>query len=447
MKARGPDLPKGFVRMISPLLGRGLQDFLDAMEEPARRALRFSARGKPPSVAGLAEPVPWAEGAFYLSECAAPGAHPLHWAGAYYLQEPSAMAAVSALAPQKDEKVLDLCAAPGGKACFIADSLGEKGLLAASDPVPGRARELSRSVERMGLRNTVVFQETPERLSKAFPGYFDRVLADAPCSGEGMFRKDPAARTQWTEEAPAACAARQKDILNAAAGTLRHGGVLVYSTCTFNRLENEDVVLAFLKAHPDFELQPFSLPGLPPAEGGMLRIWPHQAGGEGHFVARMKKAGSVTLPGHYPSRAGLDDLPFIRAANRMLPDIVVGEIRADALLGGDVVMKPAVLPNLEGLRVLRLGLHIASVHGNTLRPAHALALGARARKTIPVSLEEADRYRRGEELEVDVLLSGFAAPEIAGWQLGWGKAVGGRLKNHYPKGLRRQGAAMDPYSG
>lgn len=440
MSGSASGFPPGFTDGIAPLLGDELPDFLAALRGSPRRGLRFSARKAAPVLAGLAEPIDWADNAWHLPEGAALGAHPLHWAGAFYLQEPSAMAAVAALAPQPGERVLDLCAAPGGKACQIADRMHGTGLLLANDPVPARAKVLGRNLERMGITNAVVLCEPPSRLAAATPPEsFDRVLVDAPCSGEGMFRKEPAAMAQWHKELPASCARRQSSILDCAVAMLRPGGLLAYSTCTFNRQENEGVVEEFLKRHPAFSLVPFALPGLPSAQGGILRLWPHRMQGEGHFVALMRKAGQAAGITKKPSAGGREERG-LDAVNRLLGDWVRGDIRANAQFAGRAVSAPVGYADFSGLNILRLGLHLADLSGRAPRPEHALALAADAAKVVPLDDHTAECYRRGEELPCPAALSGFAAASWLGWNLGWGKAVSGTLKNHYPKGLRRPAA-------
>jgi len=437
----GPEtgLPQGFPELIAPLLGGELPDFLAALRESPRRGLRFSARKAAPPLPGLEEPVRWAEGAWYLQEEGSFGAHPLHWAGAFYLQEPSAMASVPALAPLPGERVLDLCAAPGGKAAQIADRMRGCGLLLANDPVPARAKELSRNLERMGVTNAVVLCEPPARLAKALPGAFDRVLVDAPCSGEGMFRKDPAVMMHWSADLPFACARRQSAILDSAAAMLRPGGTLAYSTCTFNRLENEGAIGGFLSRHPDFCMEPFALPGLPPAQDGLLRLWPHRIRSEGHFVALMRKKGHAPAL-HSPPPTHHREDKALAQANRALEGWVKGEVRANARFAGRAVAAPGGYEAFLGLNILRLGLHLADLSGKTPKPEHALALWADAVSDVPLDEAMARRYRRGEEVPCPPSLTGFSAASYLGWNLGWGKAVAGTLKNHYPKGLRQQGA-------
>lgn len=434
MSALPRQLPEDFVKLLAPLLGSGLDAFLASYIKPPLKALRFSNRGPVPDLPFLGDAVPWAPGAFYVAEGHQPGAHPLHWAGAYYLQEPSAMAAAGALQVQPGERVLDLCAAPGGKSGQLAEMAGPEGFLLANDPVPNRAVELSRNLERMGVINAAVTCEAPERLAARFTGFFDKILVDAPCSGEGMFKKEPAALEEWHSGLPEASARLQKGILGHAAAMLRPGGLLAYSTCTFNTIENEGVVLDFLERNPDFRPQAFTLPGLPQAESGFLRLWPHLIQGEGHFIALLRREdGPKAAIRPYPN----EKHPLLLAVQAALGDWVQGPAWADAVLRDSAVMLPLGCPDMAGLKVLRLGLHLGGLAGKTPRPDHALALAMKARRQIEINEEEAGRFRAGEVLSIPETLSGFAATLYLGWQLGWGKAGQGVLKNHYPKGLRR----------
>ena len=426
--------PDGWIEQLQPLLGDQLPDFLDALGDPPLRGVRMRP-GLPPIQDALS-PVPWAENAWYLPLSSSAGAAPQHEAGAYYLQEPSAMAAAAALRPEPGEKVLDLCAAPGGKSTQLAAFMQGRGLLVCNEPFPARAKILSRNIERMGIVNAVAVSALPEALSPLWPDYFDRVLVDAPCSGEGMFRRHPETRAEWTPAAPAGCAQRQSHILRHAARMLRPGGRLVYSTCTLNRTENEGVIEAFLSEHPDFALVPFHLNGLPPCDG-TLRLWPHQVRGEGHFVALMEKRDgecrrrppSLALPAPGKAEAAL--------AAAFLREQIADPVPSMALFAGKVIAPPCDPPPLGGVRVLRCGLQLGEIRGKIFLPDHALALACAAKRPLPVSEKEATAYQRGETLPVDPDLKGFFVPTLDGLALGWGKAADGQLKNHYPKGLRK----------
>ena len=285
-----PELKTAFIANMRALLGEEAGAFFRALEEAPSLALR-PHRGMEAASPFIEGAVPWAEGGFYLRPGARPGASVAHWAGAFYLQEASAMLPAAALKARPGERVLDLCAAPGGKASQIALAMGGEGVLVANEVDAARARVLAANLERLGVTNAVVLNETPARLAARWPGYFDAVLVDAPCSGEGMFRRDPQSREAWTDAAPRGCRKRQGEILDAAAKLVRPGGRLLYSTCTFNGEENEGSVADFLRAHADFFPEEFALPGLGASQGGMLRIWPHRARGDGQFAALLRRAG------------------------------------------------------------------------------------------------------------------------------------------------------------
>ena len=300
-----PELKTAFIANMRALLGEEAGAFFRALEEAPSLALR-PHRGMEAASPFIEGAVPWAEGGFYLRPGARPGASVAHWAGAFYLQEASAMLPASALKAGPGERVLDLCAAPGGKASQIALAMGGEGVLVANEVDAARARVLAANLERLGVTNAVVLNETPARLAARWPGYFDAVLVDAPCSGEGMFRRDPQSREAWTDAAPRGCRKRQGEILDAAAKLVRPGGRLLYSTCTFNGEENEGSVADFLQHHADFAPEEFALPGLGASRGGMLRIWPHRARGDGQFAALLRRAGEDGGDGP-EARAGAAD--------------------------------------------------------------------------------------------------------------------------------------------
>lgn len=427
--------PQGWIEQLRPLLGQELPDFLLSYDSPPARGLRMRRDLPPPAEAE--EKVPWAENAYYLPLDSQAGAAPLHEAGAYYLQEPSAMAAAAALRPLPGDRVLDLCAAPGGKTTQMASMLGGQGLLVCNEPVPSRCQVLSRNVERMGVPNAVVVSALPEELCRRWPGFFDKILVDAPCSGEGMFRRHPETRLEWTPASPAGCAQRQLNILRCAALMLRPGGIMAYSTCTFNDTENEGVIARFLREEPAFSLLPFSLPGLGAGEG-MLRLWPHRVRGEGHFVALLRREGDAPAVSFSPSdafpRPGKEEMRLCREFSAAQTE---NDFAPNAVFAGRLVMAPEGLPPLKGVRVLRLGLQLGEMKGKVFSPDHALALACRPRNAFPLSPEEARAYLSGQVLPCADGLRGYCALTLDNWVLGWGKASGGQIKNHYPRGLRR----------
>lgn len=444
-----PNLPPEFVENLRALLGAETEDFLRALEQPPALALR-AHRGVEAAAPFVSEPVPWAENGFYRPDGARPGASIEHWAGAFYLQEASAMLPAAALAARPGERVLDLCAAPGGKASQIAWALAGRGVLVANEIEPARARVLAANLERLGVVNAVVVNESPARLAARWPGAFDAVLVDAPCSGEGMFRRDLESRRQWTGAAPRGCQKRQAEALDAAAALVRPGGRLVYSTCTFNALENEGSVAGFLQRHANFEPWDFQVPALGASADGMLRLWPHRARGDGHFAARLRRLetseaaqakrgagkGAPKAPARDEDgpRALLAEL--LQTAVRALPD---GIENARLRLSGRLLLAvPALAPDMEGLRVISPGLALLRAEKGRVEPEHALAMALKP--------EMAHRAAALSEAEALAFIAGEALPRTgeAGWTLatyknlplGWGKQVGETLKNHVPKGLR-----------
>ena len=441
-------LPEGFMRRMERLLGSEYEEFLAAYDRPRNVGLRRSPRkGAQLSLPefGLT-PVPWCPDGFYYDAATRPGLSPLHEAGVFYLQEPSAMAPAELLDIQPGQRVLDLCAAPGGKSTQIAGKLAGRGLLVCNEIQPKRAQILAQNIERMGVANALVTNEHPKNLAARFPGYFDRILVDAPCSGEGMFRKEEDAVTDWSEEIVSMCAVRQLEILRTAAQMLRPGGRLVYSTCTFSPQENEGVISAFLKENSDFAILPIDAPWFAPGQpdwiadpvpglGGTARLWPHRLRGEGHFAAVLQRDGDMPrceVPTEPGVRAPKEVLEFAEAAGAALPD---GKY---VQFGVRVFLAPEQLPGLRGLKVLRCGLELGELRKGRLDPAHAWALWqpdgsgtVDLRRTDPVL----SRFMAGEVIPADC--TGWTLVRVEGCALGWGKGSGGQLKNHYPKALRR----------
>lgn len=350
------------------------------------------------------------------------------------------MAPAAALNAQPGDKVLDLCAAPGGKSGQLAAALKGKGLLIANEPEPARAKILSATMERLGVTNSIVVNSLPEKLSPVLSEFFDKILVDAPCSGEGMFRRDPNARSEWSPSAPAGCASRQAFILDHAAKMLRPGGRLVYSTCTFNRTENERTIEAFLQRHPEFFPVEFALNGVGTAQNGCLRLWPHRVRGEGHFLALLEKSGEPERE-RARLRSERTDRETIDALSR-LTEIAPGlENLTDdgnvTRVGEGLRLVPACAPDLKGIKVIRQGLHLCRIGKGYVEPDHALCMAlpsSGAALVRETSDEETARLLAGETLPSDG--RGWLAFTYQGMPLGWGKASGGTAKNHIPKGLR-----------
>ncbi|MCB6342380.1 RsmB/NOP family class I SAM-dependent RNA methyltransferase [Enterocloster lavalensis] len=482
-------LPEAFCERMRGLLGDQYGEFIASYDRDRVQGLRLNGlktAGPESSPRDLArkieqeagfelQPIPWVRDGFYYREEDRPGKHPYHEAGAYYIQEPSAMAVVELMDPVPGDRVLDLCAAPGGKTTHIASRLKEKGFLLSNEIHPARAKILSQNVERMGVQNAVVTNEAPERLAPRFPEFFDKIVVDAPCSGEGMFRKDPQAADQWSPDHVAMCAARQGDILDQAAGMLKPGGRMVYSTCTFAPEENEGTVLHFLERHPDFEVEAVEgyegfdcgkprWAGVDPetGPGGQLartfRIFPHRLEGEGHYMAVLKKKGEAPETAEFWAGPRM----AVRKQKELLKDfadfcrenLAEAEWLADqdsyVLFGDQLYLTPREMPEMAGLKVVRPGLHLGTLKKNRFEPSHALALALRpeqARISLRLKPQEGSvlRYLKGETLDLNSLEGGLTSNGAGkGWvlvcagdySLGWAKLTGQIFKNHYPKGLR-----------
>ena len=428
-------LPLEFLNRMEKMLGEEYSQFLTSLERPRAVALRFNPlKGEKADLPFVGENVPWEENGFYYDSQSRPGLHPFHEAGVYYLQEASAMSAVSLLNPQPGERVCDLCAAPGGKSTQIAGRMMGEGFLLCNEFSPKRAKILSQNIERMGIHNALVTNETPLRLSQKMPVFFDRVLVDAPCSGEGMFRKEEAAVTDWSVETVKMCAARQQEILESAAKLLRPGGRLVYSTCTFAPEENEETILFFLQNHPEFAAEEVDAPWFTKTGRGMFRLWPHKLLGEGHFVAVLKKAGEEELL-ESPEKGEKLPKEWINFASEM--EISLPEGKAVSF-GDTLYWAPGSMPELGGLKVLRPGLELGEVRKGRFIPAHALALWLKNAKTAQsyvADSREIASYLHGEVVPSEK--TGWCLVQVDGYSIGWGKGDGSVLKNHYPKGLRR----------
>ena len=423
-------LPQLFLDRMKQMLEKEYPAFLNSYEDARYQALRINPSKTDTDrfteeTSFHLQPVPWEANGFYYEKEDQPGKHPYHEAGVYYIQEPSAMAPAAYLDVQPGEKVLDLCAAPGGKSTQIAAAMQGKGLLVSNEIHPARAKILSENMERMGVKNVMVTNESPQTLAGMFTEYFDRIMVDAPCSGEGMFRKNEQACEEWSPENVQVCAARQQEILACAATMLRPGGRMVYSTCTFAPEENEGTISRFLEQHPQFHIVPVKkYPGMadgvaawtkhPAAEiGDTIRLFPHHLHGEGHFVAVLEKEGTVSQ--NYRGYC----------ANGEEKPLAKGEAKA----------------YLAGLQehVLRPGLHLGTVKKNRLEPAHALALAISPQEACHswnLSVDEARAYLAGQTFPAEGE-KGWYLITVDGYSLGWGKLAGSVMKNHYPKGLRK----------
>ena len=428
-------LPEAFLERMKHQLGEEYEDFLGSLERPRAVALRFNPlKGDAPSLPFVQDSVPWEPMGFYYDPESRPGLHVYHEAGVYYLQEASAMAPVALLDPQPGEKVCDLCAAPGGKTTQIAGRMLGQGFLLCNEINPKRAKILSRNIERMAVANALVTNEHPANLAARLPGFFDRVLVDAPCSGEGMFRKEEAAVTDWSQETVEMCARRQAEILHSAARMVRPGGRLVYSTCTFAPEEDEMAVEAFLAAHLEFEPEILDAPWFVTVPNGGHRMWPHKLLGEGHFAAVLKKTAGEEED---ISPAPGEKLPkeWISFAKELGIQLPPGKAVS---FGQNLFWAPEEMPDLKKLKVMRPGLELGEVKKGRFEPAHALALWLKnccSEVSFPPDTPEMAAYLHGDVLPCDK--QGWCLVKAGNYTIGWGKGDKTQLKNHYPKGLRR----------
>ena len=460
------NLPIEFEKKMKAFLGDEWDDFLYSYDNNRFQALRFNTlkvqsqeeRMRILKVLGISSDkrVSWANEAYYFDENVRPGKHPYHEMGLYYIQEPSAMSAAALLAPKPGMRVLDLCAAPGGKSTQLATYLRDSGLLVSNEINTQRSRILSQNIERMGIKNAIVTNEDSFVLASHFPGFFNAIQVDAPCSGEGMFRKLPEAIEQWSIENVAICAARQKEILDNAAVMLKPGGVIVYSTCTFSKEENEDVIEYFLERHTDFTLEE------------MERFWPHKVDGEGHFVAKLVRRGRVDtdLKADRKNKKSKNSKnrknetkPALTKENmKLLSEFLDETISEDmaawiknsrlVMFGEQLYRLPDMEVDIKGLKVQRAGLHIGEFKKQRFEPSHSLALALKiseAKNVVKLTWD--DPQTTGFFNGQSVMLSdeqaaeckkGWALVCVDGYTTGWAKVNGAQVKNHYPKGHRNK---------
>lgn len=454
-------LPTGFAEKYTQLLGSDAPAFLNSFNQPFEKGYRLdplhpSGRSL---VAADAVAVPWANDGFFGT---VHGADPAFWTGAVYSQEPSAMAVGPQLHAQPGERVLDVAAAPGGKTTDIIGQMNDQGMLVSNDIDRSRAKILAENVERWGAAHTVVTSATPSQLRQSFPGFFDRILLDAPCSGEGMFRKDPSAMQYWHPDYPAECAHRQREILRDVLPMLKTGGDLVYSTCTFAPEEDEQIIAWLLQTYPGLSVVPIPLvggmvAGRPewadgnPDLAGCARLFPNLVRGEGHFVAHLHFSG-VSEPDAQPAKrheknrhaAGFSHA-LTKAEQSLLAafweDTFNTPVPVAASRWGNqiIALPPAYPASAAKLKIMRPGLIIADIKGHRLVPNHALALAIprdQWRFEEPVDLGAANQYRHGETLPTTMTGRHWVLMTYAASGFAVGHAVNGTIKNFYPKGLR-----------
>ncbi|MBR5251515.1 MAG: RsmB/NOP family class I SAM-dependent RNA methyltransferase [Oscillospiraceae bacterium] len=450
-------LPQDFKDKMQDLLKDEFEDFLKGYDKENFYSLRINTLKADvdtivnSNVFDLRK-VDWCPTGFYYNNEQRPGRHSWHHAGVFYIQEASAMAVVECADIHEGHRVLDLCAAPGGKSTQIAAKLGGTGLQVSNEIVPNRAKILSQNIERMGVKNAIVTNESPEKLEKVFGAFFDRIIVDAPCSGEGMFRKDPAVAKEWSLEQIDVCANRQGHILESAHKMLAEGGIMVYSTCTFSPEENEMAVEKFLANHPEYQLvkpdvHRFFTAGIPewshsknPDLEKTMHLFPHKIDGEGHFIAVLKKTcGDECRVKQAKTTADKKLLqPYLDFEKKFLNGVNFDNF---ALFGENLYAVPQGTPDLAKIKVLRCGLHLGEIRKGRFEPGHSLAMALKkeqAKQSVSFAHDSSEMlaYLKGETLQTDEDFKGWCLVCSDGYSTGWAKVTDGTMKNHYPKGLR-----------
>jgi len=433
------NLPLDFINRMKNMLKDEYNDFEKAFtsdcEYSGLRITKKEAFSNVLSLLGNPEKIPWCENGFYTDKSVINGKHPYHIAGLVYFQEPSATAPVSALPIHPGDYVLDLCAAPGGKSTQVSERLGKSGVLIANEIIPKRAEILAENIERCGISNAIVTNEAPDRLSEKFPEFFDKIIVDAPCSGEGMFRTEPQAITEWSITHTQSCALRQRHILECAIKMLKPGGYMVYSTCTFSTEENEENVSFILENYPEMSLVPVALDGLSDGFGltDTKRIFPHLAKGEGHFLALLKKSGNCEKT----SDNFKNNPPEIFTAFEKDTFNITHQGNFQ-IFKDHLYLLPCNI-NLDKIRVVRAGLYMGMLKKGRFEPSHALCLANKAenfKNTVNLSCDSDEllKFLHGDVINCDK--KGWCAVLADGFPIGWGKAADGSLKNHFPKKFR-----------
>lgn len=454
------ELPVTFVENMKRILGDELSDYLESYKKPRFMGLRINTSKISVEEFEKINPfqslkkVPWTTNGYYYTEEDAPTRHPYYYAGLYYIQEPSAMTPASVLPVEENDRVLDLCAAPGGKATELGAKLHHTGLLVANDASASRTKALLKNLEVFGMPNILVTSEMGDRLDNYFHEYFDKILIDAPCSGEGMFRKQAHMIPAWEKQGPEVFSKIQREILNQAAELLKPGGTMLYSTCTFSEMENEGSIDGFLKSHSDFHLadipwQEGFCPGKPELVASSfplekcVRLFPHKIDGEGHFLALLQKDGEKP-PNRLEKKRKIKKLP--QELEEFLEDVSWPFDRAGIeVKDTKVFLMPEGIGQCRGLRFLRSGLYMGEILKKRFEPSQAFAMVLKKEEyasviDLPVSDERVFRYLKGETIELEEGESsrdcGWQLVCVDGYPLGWGKLIRGTLRNKYFSGWR-----------
>lgn len=441
------NLPDNFLNCIKNTLKGDFEEYEKNLDKPAFRGLRINTLKADESILEKlnfkAEKTPFCNEGFYIdNSLSGVGNHPFHHAGAFYLQEPSAMSAVETLGIKENDFVLDMCAAPGGKSTQIASKLKGTGLLWSNEYVFSRAKILCSNLERCAVTNSVVSNCDTKIISEVFSGFFDKVLVDAPCSGEGMIRREPNAATEWKQENRIMCAKRQKEILDNAANCLKKDGILVYSTCTLSLEENEMTVESFLNRHPEFVLEKidkkFGRDGYTYfTENKSLKNTRRilfQDGGECHFIARLRKTcendcNTRFFDFKFEKNSAVDE--FFGNTFYNIPKYYIKN--------ENVYILPEFYPETTKIRILKAGVKAGEIKGKRFVPNHDLFMSSKPKEIknlLNLSINDKRIYDFLKGLEIDCELKGYVGVAVEGIMTGFGKASNGKLKNHYPKGLR-----------
>ncbi len=444
------ELPESYVLKMQKLLGEEFDSYLKSFEEKRHYGLRantlkITAEELRERLDFELSKVMWCENGFYYSENDRPSKHPYYNAGLYYIQEPSAMSTGAMIEINPGDRVLDLCAAPGGKSTQVGAKLNGEGILVSNDISATRCKALLHNIEAAGITNAVVTNETPEKLSETFEGFFNKIIVDAPCSGEGMFRKDPEAVKSWEDHKTEFCCSLQRDILKSAAKMLCGGGVIAYSTCTFAPEEDEGMINEFLDLNEDFELLEVDKScGFDRGRSEWVvsgrdelkkcgRLWPFKIKGEGHFLALLKKKGEDEKKSF--SKIKPLDSKMLSDYYDFMNQFMNIEINDNLEIHGKSLMQIPFGINLKGLRIMRSGFYIGDIKTKRFEPSQAFAMGLKkedAKLVIDFSLDDPllIRYLKGESFNVESD-DGWNLVCVDGFPLGWGKVLKGRMKNKY----------------
>lgn len=430
-------LPQDFIDKYSHLLGQEAQAFFESFEQPAISGFRTNPLKE--NQLAFDNPIPAMPWSYYGKVS---GKSPEHVTGLVYSQEPAAQVVGQVASPEKGMKVLDLAAAPGGKSTHLLSYLDNTGLLVSNEISSKRAKILAENIERFGARNVVVTNESADRLAKVFPAYFDMIVLDAPCSGEGMFRKDPDAIQYWSKDYPSQCASLQREILEAALTMLAPDGQLIYSTCTWSPEENEEIVTWLLE---NYELELVDIPKINGMVEGIgypqtARMYPHHFSGEGQFVAKFKFLGEAKQKKLKPGKSNLNreqQTLWKEFEQKHLKVSLTGLLQ---VFGDNLYLLPDGLPDLSKVKIARNGLHLGTFKKKRFEPSFALGLALHStevKNRVDISLDDFPAYVAGQTVAVSKdLPNGWYQVAVQGNGLGFAKIVSGTLKNAFPKGLR-----------